>query len=438
MSAPRPLKLLTRTLRAQLVYAGLVLLAGTFVFYFVLQQLYYADVDEALLLRRDEVVGKLPLVARPADLALWMRLDRDLEIRPLRPGEAAGPARIVPEKRYLAAADEWEPYRTLTTTVRYRGRPYRLVLRSSLVESEDLLAAIGLAQAGLLVVLLGGLVLVQQRVARRLWRPFYQTLTQLRRFRLDQRAPIELAASPTVEFVELNAALTELLTQHRRLFHSQKEFTENASHELQTPLAVLHTKLELLAQSPELTEAQAQHLDALVAVTQRLSRLNRSLLLLARLDNQQFAATEAVDLRQVVHSVAGQVQEQAEAAHLTLRVAAAVSVPRQANQTLIEMLVSNLLVNAIRHNVPGGWVQVQLTARQLTVANTGRPAPLPAGREFARFRKDALSAPGGVGLGLAISQQIASTCGLTLAYRFTAPNQHCFEVSWNESGNQLH
>ena len=430
MSPSRPVKLLLRTLRAQLVYAGLVLVAGTFLFYFVLQQLYYADVDEALLLRRDEVAAKLPLVASPADLALWMRLDRDLEIKPLGPGEAPPPTRIVGEKRYLAAAKEWEPYRTLTTTVPYRGRPYRLVLRSSLVESEDLLAAIGLAQAGLLVVLLGGLVLVQQRVARRLWQPFYQTLAQLRRFRLDQRAPIELAASPTLEFQELNLALTELLTQHRRLYHSQKEFTENAAHEMQTPLAVQHTKLELLAQQPDLSETQAEHLGALLAVTQRLTRLNRSLLLLARLENQQFAATEEVELNYVIATLAAQVQEQLAAAGLTLHLDLAALVTLRANSTLLEILVSNLLVNAIRHNEPGGTVAVTLTARQLTVENTGRAEALPAGREFARFRKDALSAPGGVGLGLAISRQICDTSGLTLAYAFAPPNRHRFVVGW--------
>ncbi|MGI4832052.1 MAG: sensor histidine kinase [Janthinobacterium lividum] len=430
MSQPHLPKLLTRTLRALLLYAGGVLLAGTFVFYFVLQQLYYADVDEALLLRREEVVRKLPLVASPADLALWLRLDRDLEIRPLGPGEAAPPTAVAGEKRYLAAAKEWEPYRTLITTVPYRGRPYRLVLRSSLVESEDLLAAIGLAQAGLLVVLLGGLVLVQQRVARHLWQPFYQTLAQLRRFRLDQRAPVELAASPTLEFQELNLALTELLTQHRRLYHSQKEFTENAAHEMQTPLAVQHTKLELLAQAPNLTENQAQHLDALLAVTQRLARLNRSLLLLARLDNQQFAATDDVDLNHVVTALAAQVQEQTDAAGLTLHLDLGALVTLRANHTLLEILVSNLLVNAIRHNVPGGMVAVGLTARQLKVENTGRATALPAGREFARFRKDALSAPGGVGLGLAISHQICDTCGLTLAYSFAAPNRHRFVVGW--------
>lgn len=425
---PRPPKLLTHTLRAMLLYAGGVLLAGTFVFYFVLQQLYYADVDEALLLRRQEVMRKLPLVASPTDLALWMRLDRDLEIRPLGPGEVAGPTRIAPEKRYLAAAREWEPYRTLITTVPYRGRPYRLVLRSSLVESEDLLAAIGLAQAGLLVVLLGGLVLVQQWVARRLWQPFYETLTQLRRFRLDQRAPVELAQAPTREFQELNEALTELLTQHRRIYRSQKEFTENAAHEMQTPLAVQHSKLELLAQSPDLTEQQAPYLDALLAVTQRLARLNRSLLLLARLENQQFAADETVALRPVVESIVRQLDEQTAAAGLTIDVVLTAPGQVRANQTLMEILVSNLLSNAIRHNVAGGTIRVRLTAGELVVENTGRAVALPVGEEFARFRKDALSAPGGIGLGLAIERQVCDTCGLGLAYAFFAPNRHRFTV----------
>lgn len=425
--SPRPVKLLLRTLRAQLVYAGLVLVAGTFAFYFVVKQLYYADVDEALLLRREEVVRQLPLVASPADLVLWMQLDRDLEIRPLARGERA-PEQITGEVRYDSLARELEPYRTLTTTVRYQGRPYRLLLRASLVEDEDLLAGIGLAQAGLLVVLLGGLVLVQQRVARRLWGPFYETLAQLRRFRLDQRTPVALAATSTYEFGELNEALTELLTQHRRIFRSQKEFTENAAHEMQTPLAVQHTKLELLAQSPGLTEEQAHHLDVLVAVTQRLARLNRSLLLLARLDNQQFAAGEPVALREVVASVAAQLQEQAEAADLTVTLHLPDPGLVQANQTLMEILVSNLLSNAIRHNVPGGQLVVRLSDEELVVENTGRPAALPAGEEFARFRKDALSAGTGVGLGLAIARQVSETCGLALRYHFEPPRSHRFTV----------
>ncbi|MCI1189918.1 ATP-binding protein [Hymenobacter sp. DH14] len=427
MSTPRPRKLLLRTLRAQLAYAGLVLVAGTFLFYYVLRQLYYTDVDEALVLRREEVVKKLPLVPAPADLALWMRLDRDLEIRPLG-AERAAPERIIGELRYDSLAHEMEPYRTLLTTVAYQGQPYRLVLRSSLVEDEDLLAAIGLAQAGLLVVLLGGLVLVQQRVARRLWRPFYVTLAQLRRFRLDQRTPVALAVSLVQEFGELNEALTELLSKHRRIFLSQKEFTENAAHEMQTPLAVQHTKLELLAQSPDLTEAQARHLDALVAVTQRLARLNRSLLLLARLENHQFAADEAVALRPVVESIADQLAEQAEAAGLRVELALTAPGEVRANQALLEILVSNLLSNAIRHNVAGGTIRVRLTDAELLVENTGRPVALPVGQEFARFRKDALSAPGGVGLGLAIERQVCDTCGLGLAYAFFAPNWHRFTV----------
>ena len=429
MSTPRPLKLLLRTLRAQLAYAGLVLVAGTFVFYYALRQLYFTDVDDALLLRREEVVKKLPLVPAPADLAVWMRLDRDLEIRPLG-AEPPVPERIVGELRYDSLAHEMEPYRTLITTVAYQGQPYRLVLRSSLVEDEDLLAAIGLAQAGLLVVLLGGLVLVQQRVARRLWRPFYVTLAQLRRFRLDQRTPVALAVSLVQEFGELNEALTELLSKHRRIFLSQKEFTENAAHEMQTPLAVQHTKLELLAQSPDLTEAQARHLDALVAVTQRLARLNRSLLLLARLENQQFAADEPVALRPVVESIAAQLAEQAEAAGLTIELLLTAPGEVRANLTLLEILVSNLLSNAIRHNVAGGTIRVRLTAAALVVENTGRPVALPVGQEFARFRKDALSASGGVGLGLAIERQVCDTCGLGLAYAFEAPNWHRFTVSF--------
>lgn len=426
------MKLLTRTTRAFLAYAGLVLLAGTFIFYAVVRSLNVRDVDEALLLRKAQVQRQLNTLPNPADLALWMRLDQDLELYPAAPGPPS-PDRLTDVAGYDSLAHEAEPQRQLATRATHRGRPYRLLLRRSLVENDELLSGLATAQAILLAVLLGGMLLLQARLNRRLWRPFYRTLAQLRGFRLDQSAahPVAFAPTSTHEFRELHAALAQLLDHSQRTYRSQREFTENAAHELQTPLAVQRAKLQLLLQAPGLTEEQAGYLDALLAVTQRLTRLNRSLLLLARLENQPAAPAEPVDLAALVRAQLEQLQEQVEAAGLLLSFDVAGPAVVAAPRPLLDILVSNLLTNAIRHNRPGGTLHVVLTATALRVENTGRPRPLPAGQEFGRFRKDADGAPGGVGLGLAIAHQIAETCGFGLRYDYPAEGRHVLTVTFS-------
>ena len=95
--------------------------------------------------------------------------------------------------------------------------------------------------------------------------------------------------------------------------------------------------------------------------------------------------------------------------------------------------MSNLLSNAIRHNTPGGEVFITLVANTLIVENTGRPQPLPAGQEFARFRRSADSAPSGVGLGLAIAQQICQSLNWTLIYEYPTVGRHNFTVNFGVS-----
>lgn len=425
------MKLLTRTTLAFLAYAGLVLLAGTFIFYAIIRELNARDVDEALRLRRAQVVRRLATLRDPSDLTRWMRLDEDLELHPAAPGPVPA-ERITAVMGYDSLEREAEPQRQLAARVSFQGRPYQLLLRRSLVENDELLSGLATAQAILLAVLLSGMLGLQAVLARRLWRPFYRTLDRLRRFRLNDPATLPTFESTTTsEFQELHGALTQLLDHSQRTYRSQREFTENAAHELQTPLAILRTKLELLLQAPSLTEEQAGHLDALLAVTQRLARLNRSLLLLARLENQPSAPTETADLAAVLQTHLEQLREQLLASALTLKTNLAGPVFVLAPRALLDILVSNLLTNAIRHNVPGGRISLALSTEGLRIENTGRARPLPAEQAFARFRKTADSAPGGVGLGLAIAQQVCLRCGFGLRYDYPAAGCHALTVTFS-------
>lgn len=423
------MKLLARTTVIFLLYASVVAGAGTFVYYSVIHKLYYAYVDRTLTRRKLRVKQAMRHELRtPADLAFWHRIDHNVEFEPLATAGPAGPDQFRDRQMYNTLTSQRQLYRQVAETVVFQGRPYRLEIRTSLLSGQTLLGGIVVAGAVLLVVLLGGMLLIQHVLTRRYWRPFYHTLNILQQHQLDQHQAPVLAPTQIPEFKALNAAITQVLRRHQRLYQRQREFTENAAHELQTPLAVLRTKLDLLLQVPGLTEEQATLLEPVFAVTQRLTHLSRSLLLLAHLDQQVYFPTETVDLAATIRTQLGQLQEQLEAGAIVLETDLVPALPLPANRSLIDIMVSNLLSNAIRHNVPGGQLRVTLTPQLFTVENTGRDRALPADQLFARLRPHPDRPPGRVGLGLPIARQICETCGFLLHYHYEAPGRHQLQV----------
>ncbi|MBO2008779.1 sensor histidine kinase [Hymenobacter negativus] len=425
------MKLLARTTVIFLLYAVVVAAAGTWVYYTVIRKLYYVYVDRTLTRRKMRVKRSARLELRtPADLAFWHRIDHNVEFVPLTAG---GQYPVRPDEfrdRMMLNTITGEPqqYRQIAEVVQFQGQPYRLEVRTSVLDDGDLLVGITVAGAILLGVLLGGILIIQHVLTRRYWRPFYHTLAVLQQYQLDQHHAPVLAPTDIPEFKALNAALTRVLSKHQRLYHRQREFAENAAHELQTPLAILRTKLDSLVQAPGLTEEQAGHIEPLLAVTQRLTHLCRSLLLLVHLDQQLFFPTETVDLAASLRTQLEQLREQMDAADLTLETDLAPQVLVAVNRSLLDILVSNLVVNAIRHNRPGGVVRVVLTPQLLKVENTGRPQALPADQLFARFRTNPSRPPGSVGLGLPIARQICETSGFLLSYHYEEPGWHQMRV----------
>lgn len=423
------MKLLARTTIIFLLYAAAVAAGGTLVYYTIIHKLYYAYVDRTLTRRKLRV--KLALrheLRTPADLAFWHRIDHNVEFAPLPAVVPAGPDEFRDRMMFNTLTGQQQRYRQVAETVQFQGRFYRLQVRSSLLDDQDLLVGIVVAGAILLVVLLGGMLAIQHVLTRRYWRPFYHTLGVLQQHQLDQHHAPVLAPTDIPEFKALNAALTRVLARHQRLYQRQREFAENAAHELQTPLAILRTKLDLLVQAPGLTEEQAGHIEPLLAVTQRLTHLCRSLLLLVHLDQQLYFPTETVDLTAALRTQLAQLREQVEINDLTLETTLEPRVVVAVNRSLLDILVSNLVGNAIRHNRPGGSVAVTLTAQLLTIANTGRAQALPADQLFARFRPNPERLPGSVGLGLPIARQICETCGFLLTYHYEAPGRHSMRV----------
>lgn len=290
---------------------------------------------------------------------------------------------------------------------------------------EDILHGI-MIQFALIVTVLGvAIVLTMRFISGRLWQPFDKTLEAIEHFKLENGVCPQLAESDTKEFVRLNIALQRLMTDSLHSYRLQKEFTENASHELQTPLAVFQSKLDLLLQQPELTERQAAIIQDLYQMNSRLSRLNRNLLLLAKMENNQFSRTESVDVITVIKDLQPYLESLSGGLILKQNFSTA-SLPIKANRSLLESMVNNLVVNAVRHNKTSGEITVFLSDNRLMVSNTSDDAALDADQIFNRFYRPSEKTTGN-GLGLSIVKAVCDYYGWKILYAY-ADGKHQFVV----------
>lgn len=288
----------------------------------------------------------------------------------------------------------------------------------------DIMAGMMIQYFIILAILAIALLLTLRLLTRRLWRPFEQTLGKIERYDLAHSDLPHLPEERTREFSQLNKALTALLKKDRRIYQAQKEFTENASHELQTPLAITRSKLDLLIQTGPGAEA-SRLIDDLYGLNMRMERLNRNLLLLAKIDNGQYDITGDVD----PHECISQLLSGYKALYSNITYTATGRCPGvKANTILFECMLNNLVANAIRHTPAGGGaIGITLGRGDISVSNAAGGAPLDAGTMFRRFSKGGQQ-EAGCGLGLAIVKAICQYHGWGIHYDYR-DNTHCFTVS---------
>jgi signal transduction histidine kinase len=325
---------------------------------------------------------------------------------------------------------EPEPVRMLTTAFENHGRFYELRIINSMVEEDDLVEDLLRSALWLYVLLVASIIIVHNVILRRLWKPFYALLDQLKRFRLGSSGELPAVITTTKEFLDLQEVLTTVLTHNLETYEQQKEFTGNASHELQTPLAIATGKLELLLERGDLGDERAARLSEVLQIITRLTKLNRSLLLLARIESRQLFDNRPVSLNIVTGQVMDDLRELAEFKNITVKLVESAELTADMDPALASILVSNLVKNAIVHNAPGGVTDIEISAGVLRVCNSGTAA-LDAGRIFNRFYRSSAGA-GGTGLGLAIVKAVCVLYSFNVSY-FFGHGRHCFEVRFRNS-----
>lgn len=424
-------KLLNRPLRAFTAYALLILMLSIPAYYWVVDRIWLAELDE-----QNEIIlynvgrGLSGLDSDPATLEtaidLWNRIQPWTRIAPVPEGDPIGRDSLYTVMRPNDLdVDGEDRFRGLSGYVEARGRHYHIIIETNVEEVDETMSAIGIVTAGFFGLMVLGFIILNRWIAGRVWQPFRQTLDRLRGFNLSEGRPEEFPETDIEEFDELNDALSRLIDRNLTAYQQQRRFLENASHELQTPLAMLRSKLDLLLQSSELSAEQAALVSSMELALSRMGRINKGLLLLAKMENNQFTAMGDVDLCEVIghgmELLRGYAEEKGVGVTLELPDAQLL----HSDRMLLETLVQNLLANAVRHAPEGGRVAVRLDAGCLEVRNTGTEA-LDAGRLFQRFAGGGNA--GSIGLGLAIVKEVCHQCGWSVGYEFEPTGWHVFRV----------
>ncbi|MBC9934160.1 sensor histidine kinase [Chitinophaga qingshengii] len=317
--------------------------------------------------------------------------------------------------------------RTLTFSVSLGRQYYNIIISRPLEGIKHITKAVMLITMTMILLLIVVLALVNRFVVSRLWRPFYGTLNSLKNFRLNNTDAVEFKKSNIEEFSIMNEHLQLVTSNATKEYHLLKEFTENASHEFQTPLAIIRSKLDVLIQQDNFTEEQTAVLAEAYSAVTRLSGLSQSLLLLTKIENNQFSDQREIPLHDVLQQKVSQFEEIWKDSDISYSLQVYPSFVKM-NADLLDILLNNLFSNATRHNRPGGVIHISLDNTSVHIANTGAYEALDGEKVFFRFYKSAVNNAYN-GLGLSIVRQICIVSHLSPAYEYKN-GLHYFSFHW--------
>lgn len=404
------MKLLFKANRYYLLLATPVFLTAGLVFYFMIQAAIREEISEILDFEIEKKIEELRVQAIP----LENTAEVEFEIKQV---ETYQNTRTFQDTvLWDHYRDQWIPYRQITVYETFEEQPYQLTFRESLIESDKLLFAITVSLVLLFILMVLALLMVNYFQVRKLWAGFYENIQLLRSYELDNPQAVKETHSDIQEFQELNAAIRKMTDKIHGDYLRLKEFTENASHEIQTPLAVIKSNLDLLQEEIQ-QEKAAKIVTKISQGLHRISKINQSLLLLSKIENRQFKHLEKINLKEVISNTLKDFKEMLADKQLSIKfISEEYTRTFPINPALAGILINNLMSNAIKHNIAEGEINIYLDNQGLEFSNTGLALTNPPEKLFERFVKENPSHESS-GLGLSLVQKICETYHWKVTYQ---------------------
>lgn len=423
--------LLSKTTKPFIIYVLVILAISIPVYYLIIDTIWKNELDEHNKTIAEKTAYefnhlKLSDEELAESISLWKKIQPETNVEELSENNLKKDLYFTVEKTEIFSSEpEMERYRCLKKVVYINNKPFLFTVQTNIEESRETIAAIAATTTFFFIMIVLGLLFFNRKLSVTIWKPFRNTLDQLKKFNLNHQSKIEFEKTDVTEFEELHLSLSKLIEHNISVYKTQKEFTENASHELQTPLAILKNKLDILLQNKDLTENQYKITEEMNRALTRSSRINKNLLLLAKIDNSQFDATEEIELDTLVKQSLELLEEHFQQKNISVSTNISSSIKLVGNSSLTEVLINNLLINAIRHTPNNGIISVKLTNSFFEVTNSGTEK-LNSELLFKRFSRQSAE-NNGSGLGLAIIKEICKFQNWEIDYSFEN-SSHIFYV----------
>jgi len=418
------MKLLTKTtLYFLIALVPLLALAGFYLFNQFSKEINYRS-DKELI--SDEIVWIQYLENEADNETTFILKTPNLSIFPTDANIADNPT--ITDIKELGANEDKIPYRQLSQVVSISGNAYQITIRQSQEQKAALVTDVTRIMLLVFIGLFAATLIFNWVISKRLWTPFRRSLNKIRSAELQKMEAIHFEKTKTKEFNELNASLNYMTDKIYKDYVNMKEFTENAAHEMQTPVAVVLSKLELLLQDTNLKEEQVQWVLQSTNELRQLSKLNESLLLLTKIENNQFETTAEINLVEITKKYLVLFDEFTREKQLSIQTNFNDPFIIKLHPILADSLITNLLGNAIKYNYTGGRITITVSKNNYHISNTSLLKPIPSDKLFVRLHTSINKQETSNGLGLAFVKKIADLNHLHIAYH--AENGiHNFDIS---------
>jgi signal transduction histidine kinase len=407
------LKLLTRSIYYYFIFSILILFAGGVAFYFAIHSIVYKQIDESLITEKSIIQDQIEETDTIPDFSA--SFGHQIEVQLLK--NKVKPLQVIRDTDiYDFKSATYLPFRHIrfvSNTPAHTG--YIINIYQTLDENQKLLDSIALGMLFLLIALLLVSIIVNYLVSSKIWSPFYKSLKEVYNFDVLFDKPLDLPDTNISEFKQLNQVLEQMTRKIRIDYLNLKEYNENSSHEIQTPLAVIRSKLDILMQNKRLNRESIGHIKSINEAVSRIFKLNQGLLLISKIENQQFPETQEVSLRNLIEKILDNYEEIMHLKKIKVETNFSDSAIITMNEILADVMISNLLANAVRYNIDGGFIICKLDYQILTITNSGLPLKVDPSKLFNRFQRGTDN-PESVGLGLSIVKKITDYYRMKLTF----------------------
>lgn len=417
------MKLLYKINRQFIIFSSIIVVLGACVIYVLVRSYSNEEAIENLYLLKQQAIHNIEYGKNAGFYPA-------VEIDTISAAEAKDIKEAISDTLlHLKYLHERERFLQLTGSFIQDGIGYKIITRNTNINDEDIFFSVAVPVLGLLVLILLSSFFVIYKINYSIWKPFYQNILKLKKFSAADNTELNLLKYDIEEFTDLNNCLMELTEKIRKDYQNLKIFSENISHELQTPLAIIKTKTELMLQDASLNNDIIKQIQIINHTAHRLSKLNSALILLIKIESADYTWKKKINLKNFILNKIEEIKELSDLAGIAISAEFKNDPVIEINEYLLDILFSNLIANAVKHNIKDGFIEIILTDNSLRIKNSGKEISIDPSIYFERFVKGEHS-KGSTGLGLTIIKQICDINKYKISYTYEK-KCHLIKIDFN-------